>query len=310
MQNNKAVALLKEIEKGFSQAEVRGVARLEKGNLSISIINLQIATDCEYYVFYDGCAFLLKSPSGGDFTLEHGLKNDCGISLLKKRGDEITTVAHGKFSQNGKDEEEILLDAKKFFKIESLSGEKALPIFQAQEYDDEALATENYYGFDIENEEGGEEFEDLFDSASNDGGEPFGNREKEEKREKGDSCENAISEDDGQNDGGQNDYYFKIKSRLNDLFKDFPPQTQLSNMVKNSRWAKIESGEKHYVVGVVYERGLAKYICYGLPGNFLKEPESLNGYSSFIPLSPFDVKGSGYWVMFQDAENGKRIAKG
>ena len=309
MQNLRSVALLKQIEKGFSQTEVRGVARIEKDKLSLSIINLQSVGYGEYFVFYDGLSLPLTTLSGGEFALKSEMKKDCGISLLHKDGDTLKTVAYGGFSPLAKNEKEILLDAKKFFKITDEAGEK-LPVFQAQEYDDEALATDNYYGFDLQSVMGEDKIEDQFVSERDLENERASLRKEEEKGAPCDSWQDEMVKGDEPCEQGQDDYYYKIKSRLNDLFKDFPPQTQLANMVNESRWAKVESGGKHYVVGVICERGLAKYICYGLPGLFSKEPDSLKGYSSFIPLSPFDLKGEGYWVMFQDAESGKRIAKG
>ena len=39
-------------------------------------------------------------------------------------------------------------------------------------------------------------------------------------------------------------------------------------------------------------------------------PKELDGYCSFIPLSVFDMKGDGFWMMFQDAVTGECIKPG
>ena len=65
---------------------------------------------------------------------------------------------------------------------------------------------------------------------------------------------------------------------------------------------------KFYVVGLVKENGVEKYICYGVPAKYSPEPpKELKGYASFIPLSVFDLQGDGYWMMFQDAQDGKCV---
>ena len=64
------------------------------------------------------------------------------------------------------------------------------------------------------------------------------------------------------------------------------------------------------IVGLVKEGGKEKYICYGVPAVYSKEPpKELKGFCSFIPLSVFDMKGDGYWMMFQDAVTGECIKK-
>jgi hypothetical protein len=64
------------------------------------------------------------------------------------------------------------------------------------------------------------------------------------------------------------------------------------------------------VVGLVLESGKEKYICYGVPCTYSKNPpKELKGFCSFIPLSIFDLTGKGYWMMFQDAITGEHVQK-
>lgn len=56
------------------------------------------------------------------------------------------------------------------------------------------------------------------------------------------------------------------------------------------------------MVGLVKEDGKEKYICYGVPDKYsTNPPETLKDCASFIPLSVFNLKGDGYWMMLQDA---------
>ena len=80
-------------------------------------------------------------------------------------------------------------------------------------------------------------------------------------------------------------------------------------MFPDSVFVKVPySKEKFYVVGLVKELGVEKYICYGVPSTYSAEPpKALKGYASFIPLSLFNLHGDGFWIMFQDAISGKCI---
>ena len=79
-------------------------------------------------------------------------------------------------------------------------------------------------------------------------------------------------------------------------------------MVAESRWVRVSyDGEKHYVVGIIYDGKIPEYICYGAPGRYGEKPREFKGYCSFIPSSPFDLKRDGYWVTYQSAASGKRI---
>ena len=65
---------------------------------------------------------------------------------------------------------------------------------------------------------------------------------------------------------------------------------------------------KYYTVGLIRLDGLPRYICYGVPGKYsLHPPNELAGYCSFLPLSLFDLKGDGYWMLYQDADTGDAV---
>ena len=110
-------------------------------------------------------------------------------------------------------------------------------------------------------------------------------------------------------DETQENYLDKVKSQLDNLFLTNPEEQDLQNLFLGSKWAKIYyTQEKFYVVGLITLQKDKKYICYGVPSIYSKEPpKALKGYATFVPKSVFDMHGEGYWLMFQDTLTGKCV---
>ena len=106
-------------------------------------------------------------------------------------------------------------------------------------------------------------------------------------------------------------FYEQRKDQLDELFDKYPREEKLEQLVDNSKWVKIEYDKvpnKHYVVGVIYDGDTIKYICFGVPGTMDTPPEDdLKEYSQWLPCDILNPKDNGYWVMYQDATNGKNI---
>ena len=165
-------------------------------------------------------------------------------------------------------------------------------------YDDEVVATQNYYEL---------EREARAKNGSADG----------KADEKGEGGKDAGEDEDAQSlfrfagsEGGAGDegacYYETVKENIERLFEKFPPEEQLAESIPFSRWAKVAFAHgKYYTVGVICDEKKPKYICYGVPAEkYGDPPDALKGFCSFLPLSVFDTRGKGYWMMFQDAETG------
>ena len=170
-------------------------------------------------------------------------------------------------------------------------------------YDDEAVATENYYEAEAgENENDGIQFKNEL---------PYFGGKKEEGKESADAYRAQNEEDfgDGEEYSESRPYYLTVKEELNEIFSKFPEETSLKKLFPDSEFSRVNySADKFYVVGLIKESGEEKYICYGVPGAYSENaPEELAPYCSFIPVSIFDLSGDGYWMMFQSATTGECI---
>ena len=177
-------------------------------------------------------------------------------------------------------------------------------------YNDEAVATENYFLLDEklneklklrESIENVRSKDSLRDSES----------EKEAEKSQADDCGDKFK--NGDENGGEftedRPYIDSARAELDNIFFKFPEEPSLSKVIPESRWAKINySPEKYYVVGIIKEDGKEKYVCYGVPAKYSnKPPKELKGFCSFVPLSFFDMKGDGFWMMFQSAITGECV---
>ncbi len=178
-------------------------------------------------------------------------------------------------------------------------------LFQEKEpscvYDDEAVATENYYMT--------EEEKNDCDRAKNELS--FIGNEEEAKTREEDYCGGEDEKDSlgGKRYSEQSPYYLTVKEELKEIFDKFPEEGSLKKLFPDGDFSRVNYSEnKFYVVGVIRECGEEKYICYGVPGAYSENaPEELAPYCSFIPLSVFDLSGDGYWMMFQSAVTGECI---
>ncbi len=178
-------------------------------------------------------------------------------------------------------------------------------------YNDEAVATENYFEIDDKIKEKILSLKEMENESLQLENELFDCECKKEAQEN--FATNICSEDETdtlkRKENTSPRHFDTVKEELDQIFFKFPKEESLKNHFKESRWARIYySQQKYYVVGVVYEEGEEKYICYGVPANYSKTPpKELDGFCSFIPLSVFDMFGAGYWIMFQDANTGKCV---
>lgn len=179
-------------------------------------------------------------------------------------------------------------------------------------YDDEAVATANYYDVDREIRQKIEEInknDEQYIRVEN--GVPYtGIGEKaDESENRANRAKNERDNDGGEQFSQERPYYLSVQGELEDLFQKFPGESSLEKLFPESRWARINySAERYYVVGLIKEQSKEKYICYGIPAPYSEQaPQELAPYCSFVPVSLFDMKGDGFWMMFQSADTGECI---
>lgn len=105
-------------------------------------------------------------------------------------------------------------------------------------------------------------------------------------------------------------FFDGVKEQIQTLFDKFPEEDILKQIIPESKWAKIdieETGE-YYVVGLMYENDLVKYVCYGIPSIYGGEPpKELKGFAQWLPIDSTKSDGFGYWITYQDAETGENV---
>ena len=108
----------------------------------------------------------------------------------------------------------------------------------------------------------------------------------------------------------QENFYSKIKDQVEKLFAENKEEDYLQELIPNSKWVKVEldEGNDYYVFGLIYEEDKLKYVCYGVPGIYQKNPpRELSGYPVWFPLDSGRREGFGYWLTYQDAGTGESI---
>ena len=307
----KKILILRELDKGFStpQKRLSGILRVEEEygatEINLSLINLLVKNQGEYYLFIalsggDSLLFPINPLKPFREIIPNGnFKKGFAVGLFYLLNDLPLTFACA-FDDDFSYSPEKL---KKAVAEKCLSIKKNAPV---PPYDDEAVATENYFDFDREIREKVNAIkEDNNERLSIKNELPFDNGEEQTQEIK--THDNGVK--DETDFSFVTNYYQKTKRELDSVFNKFPKEEKLCGLFADSKWAKINySKDKYYVVGVIKEYGKEKYICYGVPDTYSPEPpKALKGYCSFIPLSLFNFNGEGYWMMFQSAIDGRCI---
>ncbi len=296
--------------------ELFGLARVEHEDFSttlyLSLINCPFLNSGEYYlaILFDSSPQHLfaigKKPTGliKTFT-DLAPYRDFSVAICSVDNGKPTPVAFGK-TKNGEKLETLLSGI-----VKDLATSIAQP---NANYDDEAVATENYYSIDQDIQQkltAIKGWENEFNSNENTSIDNQSGKDAETGQDDFNGGKNAESHNQSQNYSERNPYYQSAKKELDSLFSKFPQDHSLNQTMPNGKFCKIPYAEnKYYVVGTVEELGAVKYICYGVPSEYSQTPpKELEGYCTFIPLSLFNLHGQGFWIMFQDAVTGKCIKK-
>lgn len=320
----KKLCVLKQISSGFA-ADGKKVSALVtcetyagKLTANLSLINFAPLSEGRYraaIVDEHGTAeiFDVESESGCTVKKMSALDISEGFSCtVAFAAGKAKPVAFGKCGEKVYDVKKIAALIGKDEEPPQSGGEESAAAKKeeiGQAYDDEIVASENYY-----------EFPDADTENLTIRGEDDGGKGKNAAKSDGQDGQNAGKDADAQSlfrfAGAENlgederaCYYEKVKKELDALFEKYPEEEALCRLLPGSEWVRIGFGkDKFYVVGLIRNDKKPRYICYGVPAEKRGEPpDALKGFCSFLPASLFDLDGKGYWMMYQDAETGKNV---
>ena len=311
MQYFKKMCVLRQVKQGFSGdgRPLSGLIKAEQygKNLAVEISAVGFAplSSGEYYCLIADCkgrteTMLMRGKTVFNLVSELDISGGfCGVICFVK--NEILPVAYGVNGEGRYDIKALL--AKAFLKTEKPQKKQAPTAEEAATtYDDELLADGNYFEKEKDNEcgaiekdshhvrvEGGisDEEEDEGDGAQKDAN--------------GEDVLHAFTTD---TDG----FYQSIKGELDELFAKYPQDRSLENAFECSRWARVrgEEGAPEELIGVIFQGGKARYICYAVPAKKSAPPKELEGAGFFVPLTPFEQE-RGFYLLYQSAATGESI---
>lgn len=176
------------------------------------------------------------------------------------------------------------------------------------DYDDECVADDNYYQKNHE-ENGIKNERDLSEKTCENAHDQSADQEPREE-EGADLAENVDAQNllhpfKADSDG----YYRSVKAEIDELFSTYPKDKTLEGAFSCSEWVRIKgtAKEPQYLVGVLYDDGQAKYICYALAAeNKDQPPEEIKNVCTFVPSSLLN-DAEGFFVIFQSATGGECV---
>lgn len=328
----KKMCILRQIRQGFSADgnALSGLIKVEQygKNLAVevSIINFAPLTSGDYYcLLSDGKGktemLLLRGKSIFNILTDMDVSGGfCGVVCHVK--NEVVPIAYG-INGNGNYDWRAILNATLppvFPKTAPTPTPVAPEIAKADAsepktpsvappprepisaYDDETVATENYY------EEKKDEREQLEQTRQNahDKSAAESEDEKEGSNSKEDGDAARVLHPFARDTDG---YYLSVKAEIDALFEKYPRDDTLKGAFLCSEWVRVKGEEKapQYLVGVLYEDGKARYICYALAAqNPDSPPDEIKSVCSFVPTTPFE-DSVGFFVIFQSAVSGECI---
>ncbi len=341
----KKIGVIRQLKEGFAAdgGSLSGVARAETYagflKVEVSLLNFAPLTEGRYViavgdgqntVIFDGCSFEGETP----FDLSRGF-----ALLVCVANGSVSAVASATSGQTA----HILPSLRDAVAISErgTGGESAKNNSGGSaDYDDEAIAEDNYYEFQADEDggavrppekekeerdearrdeantrpvagakgEGAEVVQGGLNCEQNDKGAPIA------ENISGEACESVaeIGESGGEAERGENDggvvgglaggdFYEKMQGEIERIFAEYPAEERLQRAMEGSRWVKIGYGDgKHYAFGVIYADGRAEYICYGVPSSDGRHPPE----SLADRAAYMPVDDGGYWIMYQDARTG------
>ena len=324
------MCILRQLKQGFSGdgKTLSGLIKAEQygKNLAVevSIINFAPLASGEYYCLLSdgkGKTEMLSLRGKSIFNILSDLDISggfCGIICYVK--NEVVPIAYG-VNGNGNYDWKSILSAtlppvfpnSKHSVSHEIAGtttqqQAPQPVLTEQNqelssYNDEAVATQNYYEEEKPSER--QQYEEISEDAHAESA-----TESENEKERSNAAPNADAT--GVLHPFQTDpdgYYLSVKSEIDELFANYPRDDTLCGAFSCTEWVRVKGTAKQpqYLVGVLYEDGKAKYICYALAAEDRNAPpEEIKKVCAFVPVSVYD-DNEGFFVIFQSAATGECI---
>ena len=155
-------------------------------------------------------------------------------------------------------------------------------------YDDEAIATTDYFG-------------GVWPGAENEGAAVQGEDEEGPQKDGSVAC---ADEGDGAafpfrlSRGGLT-YYNEIAPQLRAAMNKYPRDERLKETFPHSEWVNAGSA----LLGVIYAEGTPRYLCVATEN---EPPENIKDAAMFVPTGCFSEE-EGLFVVFQDADTGEYV---
>ena len=304
MAYEKRVCVLKQIKKGFSAdgGALTGAVYAERLSEELTVtpkIPAAPLSEGRYClgVWADGQIFCLEYANA--VTLEKAPSLARGFAaLLCFVRTEAEPVAYGCCGEAPRDYTPLLnainrmeeaapekkrKHAAKAEERAEKEAESETACFRAQ-YDDEAIATADYFALSQSNE----------DAAAP----PL--RQKEAAKEGAD-----VAENEGDSaylpPRGSLVYYHEVKEKLDTVFALHPRDERLKAVFPASEW--VNSGGA--LLGVIYEEGTPRYLCVAVEAKG-EPPAEVKDRGVFVPSSQFSDE-EGFYVVVHDAETGEYV---
>jgi len=316
----KNIAVIKELKQGFSAdgGALSGLIKAEKYGsglrVEVTYINFAPLSEGRYVTAVsDGarCEIIENGLFDGKSEVDTSGGFAALVCYVNKKVSPIAGAVCGAFHGVALTLKAEVEKAERIIPDDKKSAEAKT------EYEDEAIAEENYYEYDEKTDADGK------DAILNEGGEPLradSQKEKDGRKPREDETAACAVEDkksglnkEGKSSAGAKplsrggNFYEKMKAEIEGILSAYPKERGLEGVVEGSEWVRISYGDdRFYVFGIIRENGVPRYICYGVPSAYSETPpESMKGLASFIPC-PNDGK-DGFFVMYQDAVTGASL---
>ncbi len=286
MSFSKLLILKSSCDEFLPTGKIIGVLKIEKHEKVAFMVEL-------YYPLPNECYLLVADQvSRFNFTLSTSLKQtftidgdlnvlDFAFCIYEKASLKILSITFNGNIRFNKDQITNFLNQDAFYKKDD------------HDYDDEQIATENYYatnGVSYQNENVNVAY-------------------KKTAQEKENTTLPLLNEN---LPIPIENYFFKVHSKVDELLLNNPKNEFLNNVYKNGVFVDVKYNKNnYYTFGVIYEDSClknAKYICYVVLGSYNKIPNGFENISKFIPLKSYLPYGDGYYIIFQDAILGKTLS--